>query len=174
MKLITALAVTATMTMGSASLGEGVVNPFGGAVDAVPMTDAMLDAARAFEKVDVNRDGIIDEDEYAARRVVYAQLARFNRQIPIDGQSLIRIPVPEDIPNSMGAAERAALDAVARRDYHLRVMAKDGLDQSAWQDARLETFSLADGNGDGELRDGELTVYAKFLSGELAPGVPAT
>lgn len=174
MKLMMALAITATMTMGSNSLGEGLGNPFGDATDAVPMTDAMIDAARSFEKIDVNRDGLIDEDEYAAQRVVYAQLARFNRQIPIDGQSMIRIPVPDDIPNAMGASERAALDAVARRDFHLRAMAKEGLDQAAWQDARLETFAMADDNGDGELRDKELTAYAKLMSGDLTPSIPAT
>jgi hypothetical protein len=166
------LAVTATLTAGSASLGEAFENPFGAPIEVLPETEVMVDAARAFDKIDMNRDGLIDEDEYAAQRVVYAQLARFNRQIAIDGTVTVRVPVPDEIGESLTSPEKVALDAVARRDYRLRVTG-GGFDRAAWEEARLETFFLNDANGDGELRGKELHAYASYFAGQTLGRVAA-
>lgn len=167
---IKVLAAAVALTAGSTSLSEAFENPFGAPVERLPMTEAMIDAARAFAKVDVNKDGIVDIDEFAAQRVVYAQLARFNRHVPVDGRVTVRLPIPENVPESLTGPERAALDAVARRDFQLRAAGAEGLDEARWQDARLETFSLADDNGDGELRGQELAHYARYMAGALSIG----
>ncbi|NNU16876.1 hypothetical protein HK107_11160 [Parvularcula sp. ZS-1/3] len=172
LRLLQTLAVATTLTAGSASLGENANNPFGVATEELPMTHVLVDAARAFEKVDVDKDGLITEDEYAGQRVVYAQLARFNGVIPVDGQTTVRIPVPESLKMPLTVSERAAIDAVARRDYHLHAAGKPGLDQSAWQNARLELFMLADANADDALSGDELGTYARYMAGELSAGLP--
>jgi hypothetical protein len=166
LKLMTVLAATATLTAGSASLGEDA--PFGLSGDAVPLTEAMVDAARGFDKIDVNNDGLIDEDEFAGQKLVYAQLARFSRSLTIDGQTPIRVDVPATVPDSIGVSERAALDAVARRDFRVRNLTGPGLTEADWQQARLEPFRRADKDGDGILRGRELAGYAALIAGQIS------
>jgi hypothetical protein len=169
-RMLKILAVTATLTAGSASLGEAFENPFGAPIEVLPETEVMVDAARAFDKIDMNRDGVIDEDEYAAQRVVYAQLARFNRQIAIDGTVTVRVPVPDDIGEQLTSPEKVALDAVARRDYRMRMGDQPGFDRASWEENRLEVFYLSDQNGDGELRGKELHEYAAHYAGQMLSG----
>ncbi|MEE4211165.1 MAG: hypothetical protein V2I43_18095 [Parvularcula sp.] len=166
-----ALAVTAVVTMGTAVSSNTLSEAFGAEAGALPLGEALVDAARAFSKVDMNQDGLVDEDEFAAQRVVYAQLARFNRVVPVDGHDVVSIAVPEAVPQSMSHPERAALDAIARRDYHMRVLAEPGLTQQTWSEWRLETFRSADRNRDGILAGRELDTYAMLVAGELSAGV---
>lgn len=150
-------------------------HPMGATVAAdLPMTEAMIDAARSFEKVDMNRDGKVDADEFTSRRVVIAQLARFSRSVAIDGQESVTLVVPDDVPVKLGASERAALEAIARRDFQVRAFGADGLNPSQWQESRLEAFFDADKDGDGVLRDDELAGYLKAVAGELSATFPST
>jgi hypothetical protein len=166
-----ALAATAAITMGTAVSSNPLSEAFGAEAGALPLGEVLVDAARAFSKVDMNQDGLVDEDEFAAQRVVYAQLARFNRVVPIDGHDVVSIAVPEDVPQSMSTPERAALDAVARRDYHMRVLAEPGLTEQAFSEWRLETFRSADRDRDGVLHEKELDTYARLVAGELSAGI---
>ena len=140
----------------------------------LPMTEAMIDAARSFAKVDMNRDGKIAAEEYTSRRVVVAHLARFSRSVAIDGQELVTLVLPDDVPVKLGQSERAALEAIARRDFQVRAFGADGLNASQWQESRLEAFFNADRDGDGVLRDGELASYLKAVAGELSASFPST
>lgn len=173
-KLLKMFAATVAITAGSASVGSNSEAVFGAVAGEVPMTEAMIDAARAFTKVDVNRDGLVDIDEYASQYVVYAQLARFNRQIPVDGHHTSAIPVPDDIPPTMTASERAGLDAIARRDFHMKVGSNPGLDAAAWQDAKLERFYIADADADGSLAGDELVAYARDVAGVMTSSFPGS
>jgi len=143
-------------------------------IDQLPVTEAMIDAARSFTKVDMNKDGKIDADEYTSRRVVVAQLARFSRSVAIDGQEDLTLVLPEDVPVKLGQSERAALEAISRRDFKVRAFGAEGLDAAQWQESRLELFFEADRDGDGVLRDDELATYLKAMAGELTATFPST
>lgn len=169
--LLIALFAAGLVSVGSAAAENG---PFGSEVLSLDMTDVMIDAARSFEKIDGNRDGVIDEDEYAARRIVFAQLSRFKGHVVVDGQHTVHVALPEHLQGQMTASERSALETVARRDHQLRAMGAAGLDQSAWQDSALEAFALADLDGDGALVADELAAFAGYRAGSLTAGLPAS
>ncbi|MEM8647907.1 MAG: hypothetical protein AAGF86_16390, partial [Pseudomonadota bacterium] len=119
-------------------------------------------------------DGIIDEDEFASQRVVYASLARFNGFVTVDGVAPKRVSLGSEKRQPLGEGERASLDAAARRDFQLRLRSDtQGLDQAAWQDLRLEAFALADIDGDGALSGAELDGYAQAIAGSLGIRVSA-
>ncbi|MEM9838028.1 MAG: hypothetical protein AAF830_02630 [Pseudomonadota bacterium] len=171
--IATKTVVSATFLAAAAHAGDADVSDVQAAAD-LPLTEAMIDAARSFARVDSNRDGVIDADEYASQRVVSAQLARFRRAVEIDGQTLISLPLPEDVANRMGDSEKTALGAVARRDFHVRAFGKEGLDAALWQETQLETFYTADLDGDGVLREAELVRYLRAAAGELNAALPAS
>ena len=134
------------------------------------MTEVMIDAARSFEKVDRNADGLIDVEEFTSQRVVRAQLARFTRSIPVEGVTTVRVALPTSISNRLTESERAALETVTRNDFALRTSGGEGLTQAQWQDARLETFALADMDGSGTLEGEELVSFVQALAGSIAIG----
>lgn len=166
-------AVSAGLLMASAYAGDADVSDVKVAAD-LPLTEAMIDAARSFARVDANRDGLIDADEYASQKVVAAQLARFRRAVEIDGQTLLSLPLPDDVADRLGDSEKTAISAVARRDFHVRAFGKDGLDPALWQETRLESFYDADLDGDGVLREAELARYLRAAAGELNAALPSS
>lgn len=172
--ILLAVLAIASLAPTAHALADGQGDPFGEPARELPLTEAMIDAARTFEKVDVDRNGLVDQDEYAAQRVVRAQLARFNGRVAIDGRGVTHVAVPESVAGPLSPGEQAALDAVTRREFHLRNPDGGGLDRAAWQEARLEPFTLADEDGDGVLKGSELAVYARLVAGDLSASLPGT
>lgn len=169
---LNALLTLAVVTAPSPALAEDLPPTERTTGTVLPVTEAMIDAARSFRRVDINRDGIVDADEYASQRVVTAQLARFSRSVSIEGQHVMTMALPEDVPGRLGDSEKAALDTVARRDFKVRAFGSKGLDAAGWQDARLELFSNADANGDDVLEGAELENYLRALAGQLTASLP--
>lgn len=142
--------------------------------ESLALTDVMLDAARSFAIVDGDRNGAIDEDEYAARRVVFAQLARFRGHLVFDGQETVEVALPETLRRPMTEPERVALDGLARREFQMRAMGSASLSPSSWQDSLLEPFAEADADGDGCLTGDELAAFAAYRAGALTSLLPAS
>ncbi|MEM1379431.1 MAG: hypothetical protein AAGH41_02280 [Pseudomonadota bacterium] len=170
---IKSFAFAAIASVSGAVAGD-LPSPSETAAPNLPLTEAMIDAARSFGKFDVNRDGMIDADEYASQRVVVAHLSRFRRSISIDGQTALDFDLPEDVPMRLGASEKAAIEAVARRDFQVRAFGSAGLETSAWQESQLERFYLADEDGDGVLQGPELVTYVRGVAGQLQAGLPVS
>ena len=137
--------------------------PYGDLAESLALDDVWVDAERVFAKVDVDRSGEIDVDEYAAQAVVYAGLVRFNGVVAIDGRELIHVGLPTEASATMGTAERAAIDAVARDDYY-RIAAEGAITPTRWIAMRMAAFDAADRNGDGQLTGRELQRYAMGLA----------
>ena len=163
--LATILTVTAAGTFGAVTLAEPtaerrIADAFGAPADALFVDDVWVDAERVFEKVDVNRDGVIDVDEFAAQAVVYAGLARFNGLVAVDGRQTVHVGLPHDGRSELGVAERTAIDAVARGDYYALTAERGPLTPRNWVTLQIERFADADRNEDGQLTGRELTRYA--------------
>ena len=163
--LATILTVAAAGTLGAATLAEPaperrIADAFGSPAEALFVDDVWVDAERVFEKVDVNRDGLIDVDEYAAQAVVYAGLARFNGLVAVDGRQTVHVGLPRDERSELGIAERTAIDAVARGDYYALTAERGPLTPRNWVTMQIERFADADRNEDGQLTGRELTRYA--------------
>lgn len=161
----TILTVAAAATFGAATLAEpteqrAVPDAFGSPASALYVDDVWVDAERVFDKVDVNRDGVIDVDEYAAQAVVYAGLARFNGLVAVDGRQTVHVGLPAADRTELGMAERTAIDAVARNDYYALVAERGAITPRNWVTLQIERFADADRNEDGQLTGRELTAYA--------------
>ena len=164
-RLATILTVAAAGTFGAVTLAEptterGVADAFGSPAEALYVDDVWVDAERVFDKVDVNRDGLIDVDEYAAQAVVYAGLARFNGLIAVDGRQTVHVGLPRTDRSDLGLGERTAIDAVARNDYYALTAERGPITPRNWVTLQIERFADADRNEDGQLTGRELTAYA--------------
>ena len=161
----TILTVAAAGTFGAVTLAEPlaertVPDAFGQPAEALYVDDVWVDAERVFEKVDVNRDGLIDVDEYAAQAVVYAGLARLNGLVAVDGRETVHVGLPYDTRGELGIAERTAIDAVARNDYYALTTERGAMTPRNWITLQIERFAEADRNEDGQLTGQELTRFA--------------
>ena len=162
-------AIVAGVLFGAASIADTTADmpeapAFGEMAETLVLDDVWVDAERVFGKVDVDRNGLIDVDEYAAQAVVYAGLVRFNGMAVIDGRELIHIGLPASAEAKLGPAERAAIDAVARADYYTLVGEAEAITPRAWVALRLAAFEEADRNGDGRLSGRELHRFAMDLA----------
>ena len=137
---------------------------FGNLAEQLVLDDVWVDAERVFGKVDVDRDGLIDVDEYAAQAVVYAGLVRFNGVAVVDGRELIHVGLPTGTEPALPPAERAAIDAVARADFYALADADGAITPRRWVELRLEAFEDADRNDDGQLTGRELERFALDLA----------
>ena len=164
-RIATVMTVVAAGTVGAVTLAEPVgslqvPDAFGTPAEALFVDDVWVDAERVFEKVDVNRDGVIDVDEYAAQAVVYAGLARLNGLVAVDGRDTVHVGLPHDGREELGLAERTAIDAVARNDYYAVTAERGAMTPRTWVTLQIERFAEADRNEDGQLTGRELTRYA--------------
>ena len=164
MRKLVALAVIGTVAAGGAAgvaaPGDQQAMTTAGPAEALRLDDVWVDAERVFYKVDVNADGVIDVDEYAAQAVVYASLARFNGLVAVDGRETVHVALPNGTQRELGLAEQTAIDAVARRDYYEMTAETGPLTARDWVALRLGAFSAADRNEDGQLTGRELRTYA--------------
>ena len=140
-----------------------VAPAFGELAETLAIDDVWVDAERVFAKVDVDRNGEIDVDEYAAQAVVFAGLVRFNGVVAVDGRQTLHIGLPTTAEASLGAAERTAIDAVARADYYA-VTADGPITSRRWVELRMAAFDAADRNEDGVLTGRELSRFAMALA----------
>jgi hypothetical protein len=137
---------------------------FGEEAQLLKLDDVWVDAERTFAKIDVDDDGVIGVDEYAAQAVVYARLARFNGLVVIDGREAVHIPLPSEAGGPLTVSERAAIGAVARRDFYRIAGPSGALTSDDWVALRLERFGAADRNEDGRLRGRELGAFASAVA----------
>lgn len=162
-------AIVAGVLFGAASIADTTADmpeapAFGEMAETLVLDDVWVDAERVFGKVDVDRDGLIDVDEYAAQAVVYAGLVRFNGVAVVDGRELIHVGLPTGTEPALPPAERAAIDAVARADFYALADADGAITPRRWVELRLEAFEDADRNDDGQLTGRELERFALDLA----------
>lgn len=162
----TALLIGAATT---ASPMKGAFNhAFGVAATSVTATDIETDAKALFAKVDIDRSGTLDADEFAGHALVLAELARFNRTVTIEGESEMQIRLPDGTPDQVSHTERGSIDAVARRAFHQ--FADNGeMSEEGFTAYRLSMMDKADTNRDGTLKSHELERFASAMARPAQP-----
>jgi hypothetical protein len=164
-RTIAAFATTAALAAVAiaAPAASAFNDAFGARSDRVTLDAVAEDARRAFARVDIDRSGAVDIEEFAAQAVIYAELARLNRLVAFDGDTTQHIPLGRDVPHTLNYGERIAIDAVARRQFHQQ--AENGaLDETRFVTARLAMFERADRNRDDALSGRELGHYAELVA----------
>lgn len=172
-RIATTAVCVASLTAFAGAIGVADTDPvtfasetpaFGAMASEVAIDDIWVDAERVFVKVDVDRNGLVDIDEYAAQAVVYAGLVRASGIVPIDGRTLLHVGVPPSASGALSVPERAAIDAVARAEYYETVAAEGEITPRRWIQLRMGAFDRADRNEDGRLTGRELDKFASDVA----------
>ena len=156
------------LLIGMAAMGFGIANvtrfapeeAFGNKAVALQKVDVEKDAAVLFAKVDLNQDGRIDVDEYAAQKLVRASLARFTGVVVVDGQEVQHINVPAKVVGKMAPHEQTTIDAIARSEFYQVSGDNAYLEKAEWLALSQLNFSEADFDRNNRLQGRELDFYA--------------
>ncbi|WOI52907.1 hypothetical protein [Parvularcula sp. LCG005] len=164
MRTVVISTAVAVASIASASALVDFGSAFGSTSQFVSKEDATLHAHRAFDKIDVDRSGSIDIDEFAAQAIVYAEMARNQRTVTIDGNMVHRIDLPDGISDRLSPQERTSIDAQARRTFYEISHQGQPLSKAAWQMSQQRQFEQADRNANGRLEGRELNAFARNVS----------
>lgn len=118
-------------------------------------------AQTIFQRADRDQNNILDNNEYAALSIVSAELARLNGFVVIEsdtGPATVAISGPAA---ALSQAEHARIDAVARSTFYLHAGNDGRMDKREYANAQRAMFDVADFNGNGVLKRGELSVFAQ-------------
>lgn len=137
---------------------------------SVAIEDIAVDAFRSFHEIDINDDGMIDVDEYAAQAIVYAELARFNRYVTIETEETTIIPLPRNTPDSVTLAERTRIETISRREYYVYAGDDGEMSPRDWIASRQAEADHYDTNEDGIVEAGELQRLAMSVAQWRQPG----
>ncbi|MBI1364948.1 MAG: hypothetical protein GC153_03205 [Alphaproteobacteria bacterium] len=130
--------------------------------------DAAADAAATFERADLDKSDALDIEEYASLAVITAELARLNGYVRLAADDALPIALPIRAPEALAGAERARVEAVARRDFY-RIAGDDGrISKREFLAAAAERFAAADRNRNGVLAKRELAAFAARKASLLA------
>lgn len=146
----------------------GADDPFGAEATSLTEEQLIAHATVVFARVDRDQDGWLDADEFAAERIVSAQLARLNRRIPIDADATVHLIVPSEVPSSMELGERHTLTNIALNEHAARTAGAPGLDVAMFAEILLEEFLNADRDFDGVLEADELHIFARLMAGDIS------
>jgi len=129
---------------------------------ALAAADVAHHADRTFARADLDGDGALSVEEYAALTLVTSELARLNRAAPVEtAAGFTTLALPEDAPAFVSPQERTRLDAIARREFLLAAEGAAHLTEDGFRALELERFLRADRDRNGVLARGELDAYAR-------------
>lgn len=168
MKSFVTASIAATALLAGAAVTAGpmkgpVNSAFGTPATAIAVEDVRKDALSLFDKVDVDRSGDIDVEEFASHVVILAELARFNGTVSVDGTVSQQILLPSGLEPRMAITDRAAIDAVSRRTFFNHAP-QGSMGREAYAAYRLSVMADADRNNDGVLNGAELTQFAMSVT----------
>lgn len=136
--------------------------PYGTPATKLEINAAGKQAARLFDRADMNKDGALDGDEYSILTVVSAELAQVNGFVAIEaGRGVEIIPIAIDAPAShLTNQEKALVRERAAREFRAIAGDDERLSADEFIGAQLEQFLSSDKNRDGVLAGGELSAFA--------------
>ncbi len=127
----------------------------------LPAEDAAAHAVDLFDRADMDDSGALDDMEYQALAVVTAELGRLNGFVPVlvDGEVKTAAFAAGPLP-ALSGPERARVEAIAVRDFHLSAGADGVIDEDEFVQETLERFQSADRNRNGALGAKEIAIFA--------------
>lgn len=166
-------AILAAVSAGAviaATSPETFTPAYGGPTALMGAGAAQIDAANAFESADADRSGALSADEYAAMRLVTAELAHLNGFVPIvSGDSAEKIALPIEAPAAISSAERARIFALAYQEFYAAAGPDAKLSRREYLGRAAQIFARFDRDRDGVLARYELTRFAAEAA-FLSPG----
>ncbi|MEO0400436.1 MAG: hypothetical protein AAF224_13555 [Pseudomonadota bacterium] len=127
-------------------------------VTTLEAEEVQTHAETLFRQADLDKNGDLDRDEFAALSIVVAELSRLNGFVAIlDGDSRSAAPIAP--APSLTIADRIRIDAVAAREHAIAAGADARLDLAEYVGLELNRFAAADRNRNGVLKAGELFAY---------------
>ncbi len=129
-------------------------------IETLRYSDARLHAAVLFERADVDKDGALSSDEYAALNIVTAELTALNGYtvfVTADGDRVVSLP---EMKSRIEPQDRTFIEAKARGVFYAFANEDSKLSEAEFIDLETARFEAADRNRDGALRKGELEKFA--------------
>ncbi|MEM9898929.1 MAG: hypothetical protein AAF742_06075 [Pseudomonadota bacterium] len=157
-----------------AATGDHVGDAYGKPTESVSRSEAAAGAASKFYRSDLDRSGDLSVDETVALAVASSTLAKINGFVVVGlkGDTPKTTPVAKketgDAASHSYFAERARLEAIAIRDFHVASGPDGVLEFDDFIAFELERFDNADTDGNGVLEKTELAAYSDALSGRPA------
>lgn len=122
---------------------------------------AATEAARLFEKADLDNNGYLDRDEYEILGVVTAELAHLNGFVAIDaGRGVETIAIARKGKRFLGDDDKARIEERALREFEMFSGDDERLASDEFVTAQLEQFLAIDADRNGVLAGAELKSYA--------------
>lgn len=159
----TAAAVIAAAGLAYTSAEDAQTDAYGADDQLTSLSEDRLavHSGLVFQRADRNQSGALDADEYAALKIVSAELARLNGFIVLEGEDgPSTLALSGQAPSALSPIEHVRVDAVARSTFYLHA-GDDGLmSDEEYSSAQREIFDVADFNRNGVLKRGELKSFA--------------
>lgn len=122
---------------------------------------AASNAARLFDRADLDNNGFLDPDEYEILGIVTAELAQMNGFIAIDaGRGVETVAIARAGNGSLDETKKARIGERARREFGLIAGDDERLASDEFVNAQLELFLATDADRNGVLAGAELKSYA--------------
>jgi hypothetical protein len=160
----TITAITATAIVAAASLVGVKSGPAyeDGALKSLTQAEASSFAESVFQRADMDGDGALDVDEFAALTIVTAELAHLNGFFAVEkAGALETIALPINAPAALGDSEQTRIDAVARYSFYAFAGSDGKMQQGEYSDLQEAIFASSDLNANGALTSVELSLFAQ-------------
>lgn len=160
--------LAAVIAAGAGLVTSASVSPapaYGSAVVKLEADAAARNAARLFDRADLNNDGDLDRDEYVILAVVTAELANLNGFASLDdGDGVQTVSLPSTRKSDLTAKAKSAIRSNADREFDFAAGDDERLARHEFVAVELERFIANDNDRNGVLVGAELTSYAAAQS----------
>lgn len=129
-------------------------------IQSFAYSDARLHAAVLFERADIDQDGAVSADEFAALNIVTAELAALNGYAVFNTADGERMVALANAQKAIAPHDRAFIEAKARGVFYAFANEDAQLNESEFVSLETARFEAADRNRDGALRKSELQNFA--------------
>ncbi len=169
---ITAAAAAALVVVASLVGVEAPGPAYGdGALEKLTREEAAAYSRSVFQRADIDHDGALDVDEYAALAVVKAELAHLNGFIAVERNGALEtVALPINAPAALGDSEQTRIDAVARHTFYAFAGSDGKMQQGEYLGLEDAIFASSDLNSNGALTRAELPLFAQRQA-HLSPEV---
>lgn len=156
--------LAAAAAAGASLVSSASVTPepaYGVSAAKLEAAAAATNAARIFDRADLDNNGLLDRDEYEILSVVTAELAQLNGFIAIDaGRGVETVAIARAGKRSLDIDDKARVEERAKREFRAISGDDERLSSDEFVTAELERFLATDADRNGVLAGEELASFA--------------